>query len=61
MRLGSNNESQGKKIVHYVVNGYHLVIIKDIEMWSTDAYTECYGQHLYGILDLSTPKFWKIT
>lgn len=29
-------------------------------MGSSNAYTECYGQTFYGILDISTPRFGKV-
>lgn len=44
----------------YVVNGYNLVIVKYNDVGSSDAYTKCYGQKLYGILDISTPRFGKL-
>lgn len=47
-------------ILHFIVNSYILKTVKDIDMGSSDAYTECYGQNLYGILDISTPRFGKL-
>lgn len=48
------------EIIHSVIDGYNLVIVKDIDIGSSDSYTECYWQIVYGILDISTPRSGKL-
>lgn len=42
MGVGSNME----KFEHHILNSYNSKIIKDIDMASSDAYIECYGQYV---------------
>lgn len=35
-----------EKFEHHILNSYNSKIIKDIDMASSDAYIECYGQYV---------------